>query len=183
MFGAGSATARQTYRNPSDSQKLRTAILDGRLAQGCRTGAGTGTSMTDISRRDFVRAGVIAGAAAGATKTFAHTQAPAVKVSSARPVVIASGNGNRFQNGGDRTCVEEAFRLLVEWIRSHSTLLIAGVNIVELDPEDTSVGYGGLPNADASSCWMPAACTARRSKPEAWPHSKAFVRRRSSRKP
>jgi N4-(beta-N-acetylglucosaminyl)-L-asparaginase len=26
--------------------------------------------------------------------------------------------------------------------------LIAGVNIVELDPEDTSVGYGGLPNGD-----------------------------------
>src|SRR5262249_4962960 len=26
--------------------------------------------------------------------------------------------------------------------------VIAGVNIVELDPEDTSVGYGGLPNAD-----------------------------------
>jgi N4-(beta-N-acetylglucosaminyl)-L-asparaginase len=26
--------------------------------------------------------------------------------------------------------------------------LIAGVNIVELDPLDTSVGYGGLPNAD-----------------------------------
>jgi N4-(beta-N-acetylglucosaminyl)-L-asparaginase len=26
--------------------------------------------------------------------------------------------------------------------------LIAGVNLCELDPEDTSVGYGGLPNAD-----------------------------------
>src|SRR5262249_61003062 len=26
--------------------------------------------------------------------------------------------------------------------------VIAGVNIVELDPEDTSVGYGGLPNAE-----------------------------------
>jgi N4-(beta-N-acetylglucosaminyl)-L-asparaginase len=26
--------------------------------------------------------------------------------------------------------------------------LIAGVNIVELDPEDSSVGYGGLPNGD-----------------------------------
>ena len=26
--------------------------------------------------------------------------------------------------------------------------LIAGVNIVELDPLETSVGYGGLPNAD-----------------------------------
>jgi N4-(beta-N-acetylglucosaminyl)-L-asparaginase len=35
--------------------------------------------------------------------------------------------------------------------------VIAGVNIVELDPEDTSVGYGGLPNAEGivqldSSC-------------------------------
>ena len=26
--------------------------------------------------------------------------------------------------------------------------LVAGVNIVELDPDETSVGYGGLPNAD-----------------------------------
>ena len=26
--------------------------------------------------------------------------------------------------------------------------LIAGVNIVELNPLDTSVGYGGLPNAE-----------------------------------
>src|SRR5207244_10196956 len=26
--------------------------------------------------------------------------------------------------------------------------VVAGVNIVELDPEDSSVGYGGLPNAD-----------------------------------
>ena len=36
--------------------------------------------------------------------------------------------------------------------------LIAGVNIVELDPEETSVGYGGLPNADGvvqlDSCCM-----------------------------
>ena len=36
--------------------------------------------------------------------------------------------------------------------------LIAGVNIVELDPADTSVGYGGLPNAEGvvqlDSCCM-----------------------------
>jgi N4-(beta-N-acetylglucosaminyl)-L-asparaginase len=35
---------------------------------------------------------------------------------------------------------------------------VAGVNIVELDPEDSSVGYGGLPNADGvvqlDSCCM-----------------------------
>ena len=27
--------------------------------------------------------------------------------------------------------------------------VIAGVNIIELDPNDTSVGYGGLPNEEA----------------------------------
>src|SRR4029450_11491151 len=36
--------------------------------------------------------------------------------------------------------------------------LVAGVNIVELDPADTSVGYGGLPNAHGTvqldSCCM-----------------------------
>ena len=36
--------------------------------------------------------------------------------------------------------------------------LIEGVNIVELDPEETSVGYGGIPNADGvvqlDSCCM-----------------------------
>jgi N4-(beta-N-acetylglucosaminyl)-L-asparaginase len=74
-------------------------------------------------------------------------QAPAVITRTARPVVIASGNGNRFRNGGKLTCVEEAFRQLTAG-RDVLDALIAGVNIVELDPEDTSVGYGGLPNAD-----------------------------------
>jgi N4-(beta-N-acetylglucosaminyl)-L-asparaginase len=73
-------------------------------------------------------------------------QAPAVRTS-VKPVVIASANGNRFKNGGTQTAVEKAF---VAMIAGTDVLdaLIAGVNIVELDPEDTSVGYGGLPNAD-----------------------------------
>lgn len=67
--------------------------------------------------------------------------------SSIPPVVIASANGNRFRNGGEMTCVEKAFS---EMMRGADVLdaLIAGVNIVELDPLETSVGYGGLPNAD-----------------------------------
>ena len=77
----------------------------------------------------------------------ASAQAPAVRASAAKPVVIASGNGHRFKNGGPRTCVEEAFRLLVGGADPLDAV-IAGVNIVERDPEDTSVGYGGLPNAD-----------------------------------
>ena len=36
--------------------------------------------------------------------------------------------------------------------------IIAGVNILELDPKDSSVGYGGLPDADGNvtldSCCM-----------------------------
>ena len=113
--------------------------------------------MSDISRRDFVRAGVLVGAASGLADERAHAQAPAIRKSPARPVVIASGNGNRFKNGGDRTCVEEAFRLLVGG-SDPLDAVIAGVNIVERDPEDTSVGYGGLPNADGivqlDSCCM-----------------------------
>lgn len=74
-----------------------------------------------------------------------------------KPVVISSGNGNQFKNGGDEVCVQRAFRLMTE---GNDVLdsLIAGVNIVELDPLDTSVGYGGIPNADGivqlDSCCM-----------------------------
>ena len=63
------------------------------------------------------------------------------------PVVIASANGNSFRNGGRETCVERAFAL----IDSGTDVLeaiVQGVAIVELDPLETSVGYGGLPNAD-----------------------------------
>jgi len=107
--------------------------------------------MTDISRREFVNSGILAAVAATGEKSsrplFSPGQAPAVITRTTRPVVIASGNGNRFRNGGSATCVEEAFRQLIAG-RDVLDALIAGVNIVELDPEDTSVGYGGLPNAD-----------------------------------
>ena len=64
-----------------------------------------------------------------------------------RPVVIASANGHKHTNGGTETCVVRAFRLMTEG-RDVLESLIEGVVIVELDPADTSVGYGGLPNAD-----------------------------------
>jgi N4-(beta-N-acetylglucosaminyl)-L-asparaginase len=71
--------------------------------------------------------------------------------------VIASSNGHRYRNGGDQTVVEKAFSMIVKG-SDVLDALIAGVNIVELDPEDTSVGYGGLPNADGvvqlDSCCM-----------------------------
>jgi N4-(beta-N-acetylglucosaminyl)-L-asparaginase len=73
------------------------------------------------------------------------------------PVVISSGNGNAYRNGGPRTCVEEAHRRIVAG-EDVLDAVIAGVNIVELDPTEMYVGYGGLPNADGvvqlDSCCM-----------------------------
>src|SRR4026208_854512 len=102
--------------------------------------------MGDISRRKFVRAGLAGGTSTAAAHPL-FGQGPAVIGRGARPVVIASANGNRFKNGGSSTCVEQAFRLLTGGTDVLDAL-IAGVNIVERDPEDNSVGYGGLPNAD-----------------------------------
>jgi N4-(beta-N-acetylglucosaminyl)-L-asparaginase len=53
-----------------------------------------------------------------------------------------------FKNGGQVTCVQQAFTRLTSGGADVLDALISGVNIVELDPEDTSVGYGGLPNAE-----------------------------------
>ena len=64
-----------------------------------------------------------------------------------RPIVIASANGHQYRNGGAETCVERAFRLMTEGADPLDAV-IEGVTIVELDPDETSVGVGGLPNAE-----------------------------------
>jgi N4-(beta-N-acetylglucosaminyl)-L-asparaginase len=109
-----------------------------------------------VTRREFVAASAAAGAAVAARPWFAR--GPAVIVPGpVKPVVVASSNGAKFTNGGPRTCVAEAFERMT---RGEDILdaLIAGVNILELDPEADGVGYGGLPNADGvvqlDSCCM-----------------------------
>lgn len=103
-----------------------------------------------IRRKDFVRgAGILAGAALlsrAAAQT--PTATPQIRASrTTKPVVIASANGNNYKDASGLTCVAKAFKLMTEGTDVLDAV-IAGVNIVELDPEDTSVGYGGLPNAD-----------------------------------
>ena len=66
--------------------------------------------------------------------------------SAVEPVVIASPNGH-FYNGGELTAIVRAYQMIASGADVLESL-IAGVNIVELDPEDSSIGYGGLPNAD-----------------------------------
>ena len=93
--------------------------------------------MADYSRRDFIKTGVGFGAAAFLTRTGLRAQAPAASGAAMR--VVSSGNGIR--------ATDRAMTLLKEGADPLDAV-IAGVNIVEDDPHDQSVGYGGLPNAE-----------------------------------
>ncbi|HJR40494.1 MAG TPA: N(4)-(beta-N-acetylglucosaminyl)-L-asparaginase [Gemmatimonadaceae bacterium] len=98
-----------------------------------------------FTRRDFLGAGATAAAglaltsAAGATPLITVLDREAPRPPGTRPVAVASENGLRG--------VGKA----VEMMNTGADPLdagLAGVNIQELDPEDDSVGLGGLPNAD-----------------------------------
>ena len=106
-----------------------------------------------MDRRDF-----IISAAAGASAAMAPTgkvaeaaqgtRAPEVLTRRAvKPLVIADYSGYQYRNGGPMNAVEMAFAQIVKGTDVLDAL-IAGVNIPELDPEETGIGYGGLPNAE-----------------------------------
>jgi N4-(beta-N-acetylglucosaminyl)-L-asparaginase len=99
-----------------------------------------------VSRRQFLGTG--AAAAAGLTLPRLGLAEPVITDTAgqaeqnappARPCVVASGNGLRG--------VAKAYKLLNKGADPLDAV-IAGVNIQELDPEDQSVGLGGLPNED-----------------------------------
>src|SRR3954453_22959230 len=109
-----------------------------------------------MKRRDFMRNGAVAGLTLATAKNEVAGFPMILTQSTVKPLVISSANGNRFKNGGNVTAVQKAFRLMTSGADVLDAV-IAGVNIVELDPTDDSVGYGGLPNADGivqldSSC-------------------------------
>src|SRR6266480_629582 len=109
-----------------------------------------------MKRRDFMIGSAAVGVGVASSRA-AKTKVPTMLVPAAvKPLVISSANGNKFKNGGNLTCVQKAFSMIT---RGEDVLdaVIAGVNIVEEDPLDDSVGYGGLPNAEGvvqldSSC-------------------------------
>lgn len=110
--------------------------------------------MTQISRRRFVRQAAALGvggallpsAVASAAERAVGMPAPGVgaaatspQASAQLPVSIASANG--------LGATARAMELLREG-RDALDAVIAGVNLVEDDPNDDTVGYGGLPNED-----------------------------------
>ena len=101
-----------------------------------------------VSRRDFLAAGATAAAGVALGTPLAAQPTPtqgatvglgAERSAFARPVVIASDNGIRG--------VKKAYDMIVAGADTIDAIM-AGVNITELDPEDMSVGLGGLPNEE-----------------------------------
>lgn len=87
------------------------------------------------TRREFLKRATAAGAGALALSTVPA----ALRSEPAGVVAIASGNG--------LPAVTKAMELIRQGTDALDAV-IAGVNIVEDDPNDTSVGYGGLPNEE-----------------------------------
>ncbi|MDH5590680.1 MAG: N(4)-(beta-N-acetylglucosaminyl)-L-asparaginase [Gemmatimonadota bacterium] len=96
--------------------------------------------MSANTRRDFLR--TTTGAGVGAALGMVPVPlagSPAVLLRNVTPVCIASSNG--------LAAVDRAMQELADGSYTIDAV-VRGVNLVEEDPEDMSVGYGGLPNAD-----------------------------------
>ncbi|MGH9368950.1 MAG: N(4)-(beta-N-acetylglucosaminyl)-L-asparaginase [Thermoanaerobaculia bacterium] len=88
--------------------------------------------MSGPTRRDLIKGAAILPVAA-------QVKAPRPKPEGSRPLAIASGNGLR--------AVEKAYQILAAG-GDPVEAVVSGVNIVEDDPGDVTVGYGGIPNEE-----------------------------------
>jgi N4-(beta-N-acetylglucosaminyl)-L-asparaginase len=107
-----------------------------------------------ISRRHFLGAGAAAAAGlalprpAGAQPSITlFDRADLLRAApGSRPVVISASNGFTTDANGKQG-IKVAYDLLAKGADPLDAIL-AGVNIVELNPDDQSVGIGGLPNEE-----------------------------------
>ena len=99
-----------------------------------------------MSRRTFMAVSAM-GALARPSVTALAAAPQILTKRGVKPVVVSSRNGNKSKDASGLTCIAKAFHLLTTG-SDPLDAVIAGVNIIELDPNDDSVGYGGLPNAD-----------------------------------
>ncbi len=102
--------------------------------------------MSTLNRRDFLSSAAASAALGTLTSaTFGIDDTPVIN----GPIAISSANGLR--------ATAKAVELVSQGADTLDAV-IAGVNIVEEDPNDMSVGYGGLPNEDGivelDSCVM-----------------------------
>lgn len=96
----------------------------------------------DVSRRDFLASagGLAAATALGIRHPLRPLRPlPPARRWAARPVVISSANSLRP--------IQRAYDLMLQGADPLDAV-VEGVKIQELDPDDMSVGFGGLPNAE-----------------------------------
>lgn len=89
--------------------------------------------MKPLNRRSFLGASAIAAGAVAARPVAGSWQSSP----GFRPIVISSANG---------LAATERAALTLQRGGSPIDAVVAGVNVVEEDPKDMTVGYGGLPN-------------------------------------
>jgi N4-(beta-N-acetylglucosaminyl)-L-asparaginase len=93
-----------------------------------------------IKRRRFLQSATAAGAVAVISRPLIEAAESTTQASKVfKPVVIASANGLQ--------ATAKAMELIQQG-KDALDAVIAGVNIVEEDPTENSVGYGGLPNEE-----------------------------------
>jgi len=94
------------------------------------------------TRREFLGRGLVGLLASAAAPRSADTQTRSTTPATRGAAVLCS-RGERW----GRPVNASAWRILAGGGTSLDAV-VAGANVVELDPEDTSVGYGGLPNEE-----------------------------------
>jgi len=107
-----------------------------------------------VSRRDFLGAGAAAAAGlalprlndADLTLAAPLRQPPMQPFAARRPIVVSSANGF-YRDNPAGSPIKKAYDMVASGADPLDAA-IAGVNMVELDPNDMSVGLGGLPNED-----------------------------------
>jgi N4-(beta-N-acetylglucosaminyl)-L-asparaginase len=107
-----------------------------------------------VSRRDFLGAGAAAAASLGLPRlatampviTVRDRVQPPARSFAGRPVIISAANGYNRDASGKRG-IEVAYDMVSKGADPLDAV-VAGVQIVELDPRDQSVGLGGLPNEE-----------------------------------
>src|SRR5215472_5426982 len=113
--------------------------------QQCCTGMTFREDSVTVSRRDFVKSSVMGAVAAGTASALPHSfgesapQGNAGNDASKRAVILCAHNGHAY--------VEAAYAFL----KGGGDTLDAGIRVVkgpEDDPNDDSVGLGGLPNEE-----------------------------------
>lgn len=107
-----------------------------------------------VTRRDFLSAGAVA--AAGLALPRAGDLGPIASVfdrgalgpsaPAKRPIVISAANGF-YPDNPNGSPIKKAYDMVVAGADPLDAI-IAGVNVVELDPNDMTVGLGGLPNEE-----------------------------------